>query len=189
MKQNANKKSLNEFINDNYSEWLKKAEFLTKDKVRSEELLHTVLIRFLNKNKDKQLLIYNEGNLNGYISRSMWLSWYSSSSDYYSLYKKHIVVEQTSKQLQSADETWIGAFVDGEYLYNAIGRMNEFDAILLRLYSKPDFNYNQLSKETGIPYQYLRVSIHRALKKIREHVKLQRSIARSERENGNMQKM
>jgi DNA-directed RNA polymerase specialized sigma24 family protein len=181
MKQNANKKSLNEFINDNYQEWLKKAMFLTKDKVRSEELLHTVLIRFLNKNKDKQLHIYNEGNLNGYISRSMWLSWYSSSSDYYSLYKKYIVVEQSTKQLESTDETWIGAFIDGEYLYNAIGRLNEFDAILLRLYSKPDFNYQQLSAETGIPYNYLRISIHRALKRIREYVKLQRSITNPER--------
>lgn len=183
MKQNSNKKSLNEFINDNYDEWLKKARFLTKDKVRSEELLHTVLIRFINKNKDKQLKIYNEGNLDGYISRSMWLSWYSISSDYYSLYKKNIVINSGSKQLQSIDETWIGAFVDGEYLYSAIGRMHEFDAILLRLYSKPDFDYKELSKKTGIPYAYLRVSIHRAIKKIKEHVELQRAIAHSKREN------
>ncbi len=45
------------------------------------------------------------------------------------------------------DETWIGAFIDGEYLYSAIGRLNEYDSILLRLYSKPDFDYKELSRE------------------------------------------
>jgi DNA-directed RNA polymerase specialized sigma24 family protein len=87
------------------------------------------------------------------------------------------------------DETWIGAFIDGEYLYSAIGRLNEYDSILLRLYSKPDFDYKELSRETGIPYNYLRTSIHRALKRIREYVKLQRAIAHSTREIEHVQKV
>jgi DNA-directed RNA polymerase specialized sigma24 family protein len=105
---------------------------------------------------------------------------------YRKYYELHI-----DKQVEDIkqDETWLGAFIDGEYLYSAIGRLNEFDAILLRLYSKPDFDYKELSAETGIPYSYLRTAIHRALKRIREYVKLQRAIAHSTREINDMQKM
>jgi DNA-directed RNA polymerase specialized sigma24 family protein len=80
------------------------------------------------------------------------------------------------------DETWLGSFVDGEFLFNAIDRLNEHDAILLRLYSKPDFNYQKLSAETGIPNAYLRLSIHRALKRIRTYVQLQRNPSNPTRE-------
>jgi len=123
------------------------------------------------------------GKVEQYVNRALWLSWHSNRSDYAIKYRKYYDLH-TEKGVEDSkqDETWIGAFVDGEYLYSAIGRMHEFDAILLRLYSKPDFNYKELSSTTGIPYPYLRTSIHRALKKIREHVELQRAIAHSKRE-------
>jgi DNA-directed RNA polymerase specialized sigma24 family protein len=175
------KKAIDSFINDHYSAWLKHAIGLTKDKVRGEELLHLVLMRFLNQSEEKQQKIHNEGDLKAYINRSLWLSWYSSSSDYYLLYKKNAVIDTTLILDNIEDKTWLGAFVDGEYLYSAIGRLKEYDSIILRLYSKPDFNYKELSAETGIPYSYLRTSIHRALKKIRDHVELQRAIAHTKR--------
>lgn len=116
------------------------------------------------------------GKVEAYVNRALWLSWHSNRSDYAIKYRKYYelhVIQQANESKQ--DETWIGAFIDGEYLYSAIGRMHEFDAILLRLYSKPDFNYKELSEQTGIPYPYLRTSIHRAIKRIREYVQLQRA--------------
>jgi len=123
------------------------------------------------------------GKVEQYVNRALWLSWHSNRSDYAIKYRKYYELH-VEKQVddRKEDETWLGAFIDGEYLYSAIGRMQEFDAILLRLYSKPDFNYKELSVTTGIPYPYLRTSIHRALKKIREHVELQRATAHSKRE-------
>ena len=127
------------------------------------------------------------GKIEAYINRALWLSWHSNRSDYAVKYRKYYELH-SDKELDESkqDETWIGAFIDGEYLYSAIGRLNEYDSIILRLYSKPDFDYQELSKETGIPYSYLRTSIHRALKRIKEYVELQRAIAHPKRENSNL---
>ena len=127
------------------------------------------------------------GKIEAYINRALWLSWHSNRSDYAVKYRKYYELH-SDKELDESkqDETWIGAFIDGEYLYSAIGRLNEYDSIILRLYSKPDFDYQELSKETGIPYSYLRTSIHRALKRIREYVELQRATAHSKREDSNL---
>ncbi len=130
------------------------------------------------------------GKIEQYVNRALWLSWHSNRSDYAVKYRKYYELHADNQVEDSKqDETWIGAFIDGEYLYSAIGRLNEYDAILLRLYSKPDFDYKELSAETGIPYAYLRTSIHRALKRIRDYVKLQRAIAHSTREIEHVQKM
>ena len=118
------------------------------------------------------------GKIEAYINRALWLSWHSNRSDYAVKYRKYYELH-SDKELDESkqDETWLGAFIDGEYLYSAIGRLNEYDSIILRLYSKPDFDYKELSAETGIPYSYLRTSIHRALKRIKEYVELQRATA------------
>jgi DNA-directed RNA polymerase specialized sigma24 family protein len=127
------------------------------------------------------------GKIEAYINRALWLSWHSNRSDYAVKYRKYYELH-SDKELDESkqDETWIGAFIDGEYLYSAIGRLNEYDSIILRLYSKPDFDYQELSKETGIPYSYLRTSIHRALKRIREYVELQRATAHTKRETSDL---
>ena len=127
------------------------------------------------------------GKIEAYINRALWLSWHSNRSDYAVKYRKYYELH-SDKELDESkqDETWIGAFIDGEYLYSAIGRLNEYDSIILRLYSKPDFDYQELSKETGIPYSYLRTSIHRALKRIKEYVELQRASAHPKRENSTL---
>jgi len=127
------------------------------------------------------------GKIEAYINRALWLSWHSNRSDYAVKYRKYYELH-SDKELDESkqDETWIGAFIDGEYLYSVIGRLNEYDSIILRLYSKPDFDYQELSKETGIPYSYLRTSIHRALKRIREYVELQRATAHTKRETSDL---
>ena len=177
-------------ISKHYDRWLNKAIGLSHDKNKASDLLHEVLARLMDRPEQDVVDICCGGKIEPYINRALWLSWHSNRSDYAIKYRKYydVVVD---KQMEDAkqDETWIGAFIDGEYLYSAIGRLNEFDAILLRLYSKPDFDYKELSAQTGIPYAYLRTSIHRALKRIREYVKIQRSIAYSAREAQDMQKL
>jgi len=123
------------------------------------------------------------GKVEPYVNRALWLSWHSNRSDYAVKYRKYydIFIDKELSDTKS-DETWIGAIIDGEYLYSAIGRLNEFDSILLRLYSKPDFSYKQLANDTGIPYAYLRTAIHRAIKRIRNYVEFQRATAHSKRE-------
>ena len=181
---------VNSNISKHYAEWLNKATGLSHDKNKAADLLHEVLARLMDRPEQDVEDICCGGKIEAYINRAIWLSWHSSRSDYAVKYRKYYDLHTESKTDDTKqDETWIGAFIDGEYLYSAIGRLNEFDAILLRLYSKPDFDYKELSAQTGIPYAYLRTSIHRALKRIREYVKLQRSLAHSTREAEHLQKL
>jgi DNA-directed RNA polymerase specialized sigma24 family protein len=163
-------------ISKHYKGWLDKASRLARDQNKGSDLLHEVLARLMDRPEQDVTDIVCGGKVAQYVNRALWLSWHSNRSDYAITYKKyydvHIDKDFTDNK---TDETWIGAFIDGEYLYNAISRLNEFDAILLRLYAKPDFDYKELSKETGIPYAYLRTSIHRAIKRIREYVQFQRA--------------
>lgn len=147
------------------------------------DLLHEVLARLLDRPDEDVSDIVCGGKINSYINRAMWLSWHSTTSDYAVKYRKYEqLISTTDINEQKQDDTWIGAFIDGEYLFNAIDRLNEHDAILLRLYAKPDFNYKELSEQTGIPYPYLRKAIHKAIKRIREYVQLQRVAIATERE-------
>ena len=163
-------------ISVHYKSWLAKANGLTHDKSRASDLVHEVITRLLDRPQQDVVDIVCGGKVRQYVDRALWLSWHSNRSDYATRYRKYYELI-TDKAVDDAkqDETWLGHFIDGEYLYSAIGRLNEHDAILLRLYSKPDFDYKKLSDETGIPNAYLRLSIHRAIKRIREYVQLQRA--------------
>ncbi len=174
-------------ISVHYKSWLAKANGLTHDKNKANDLVHEVLTRLLDRPTQDVEDIVCRGKVRQYVDRALWLSWHSSRSDYATRYRKYYELI-TDKEVDEArqDETWLGHLIDGEYLYSAIGRLNEHDAILLRLYSKPDFDYKKLSADTGIPYPYLRLSIHRALKRIRNYVQLQRASSNSTRTAGDL---
>lgn len=170
-------------ISKHYNSWLSKATGITHDKNKASDLVHEILARLMDRPAQDLQDIVCGGKINQYFNRALWLSWHSNRSDYAIKYRKYYDVHVDREFSDNKqDETWIGNFIDGEYLYNAIGRLNEFDAILLRLYAKPDFDYQELSKQTGIPYSYLRTSIHRALKRIRDYVQLQRASINQDRE-------
>jgi RNA polymerase sigma factor (sigma-70 family) len=163
--------------------WLTKARGLTRDNTKASDLVHEVIARLLDRPAQDVTDIVCGGKINSYINRALWLSWHSTTSDYAVKYRKYEqMIAESDVNHQKQDETWIGAFIDGEYLFNAIDRLNEHDAILLRLYAKPDFNYKELSEQTGIPYAYLRKAIHKAIKRIREYVQLQRIAISQDRE-------
>ena len=174
-------------ISRHYNSWLAKANGLTHDKNRAGDLVHEVITRLLDRPREDVEDIVCRGKVRQYVDRALWLSWHSNRSDYATRYRKYYELI-TDKGVDDAhqDETWLGHFIDGEFLYSAIGRLNEHDAILLRLYSKPDFDYKQLSTDTGIPNAYLRLSIHRALKRIRNYVQLQRATSHSTRTAGDL---
>lgn len=170
-------------ISKHYDSWLNKAKGLTRDSVKASDLVHEVITRVLDRPTEDVIDIVCAGKISSYINRALWLSWHSNTSDYAVKYRKYEqLIDNRDVNDQRQDETWIGAFIDGEYLFSAIDRLNEHDAILLRLYAKPDFNYQELSAQTGIPYPYLRKAIHKAIKRIREYVQLQRASISPERE-------
>lgn len=174
-------------ISKHYNSWLSKAQGLTHDRNKASDLVHEVLTRLLDRPEQDIVDIVCRGKVRQYVDRALWLSWHSNRSDYATRYRKYYdLIADKEVDDSKTDETWLGPFIDGEFLYNAIDRLNEHDAILLRLYAKPDFDYKKLSNETGIPYPYLRLSIHRALKRIRTYVQLQRTTNHPAREIGDL---
>ena len=52
--------------------------------------------------------------------------------------------------------------------------MPELDATVLRLYAMPDFKYDVVADETGIPKRVLYKLVEKAIKKIRDNVQAKR---------------
>lgn len=157
-----------------YDAWKKKALGITRDKIKADDLLHTVITRLLDRPDDEITQRACNGKLNAYVCRAMWLSWHSNTSDYHVLFRKYQSrVDDGDVDDQKSDDVFDGPRIDGEYLYSYILRMNEHDAILLRLYSQPDFSYQKLSHDTGIPVVYLYKAVNKALNRIRKNAKFQ----------------
>jgi len=158
-----------------YDAWKKKAVGITRDKNKADDLLHTVIARLLDRADDEITQRACNGKLNAYVCRAMWLSYHSNTSDYHVLFRKYQQrIDAGDVDDQKSDDVFDGPRIDGEYLYSYILRMNEHDAILLRLYSQPDFSYHELSKHTGIPVMYLYKAVNNALNRIRKNAKFQR---------------
>lgn len=163
-------------ISKYYNAWRRKAIAICKDKNRGEDLLQIVLTRLIDRSDEQAAVKFCHDKIDEYVTRAMWISYHSNTSDYAVTYRKYErLIGSDNVDAQRIDEPFMGNVIDGEYLYSVIARINEHDAILLRLYSKPDFNYSQLSIDTGIPITYLHSAIHRALNKIRKNVQLQRT--------------
>ena len=159
-----------------YNAWLSKAQRLTKSKDKGSDLLHIVIERLLNRPEEDIVDRACNGKLNSYVTRAIWVSWHSSSSDYHRVYRGKQVLNTPVEQLANmTDDVFMGAAIDGEYVFNYLSRVNEHDAVLLRLYAQPDFDYSTISRETGIPVRYLYKAVEKALNRIRKHVKFKRN--------------
>jgi hypothetical protein len=174
-------------VSKHYDAWLRKAIAITNDKNKGADLLHTVLVRLLDRDRIDARAKFCHDKVDEYVTRALYLSYHSNTSDYAVVYRKYEqLIGSDNVDGQHIDEPFIGSFIDGEFLYSVIARFNEHDAILLRLYSKPDFSYERLSNDTGIPIKYLHSAIHRALNKIRKNVQLQRTTAHPKPTNANV---
>jgi len=140
--------------------------------VRAHDLLHEVLTRILDRDDEKLTALACRDSFYYYVNRALWLSWFGKGGDCQAKYRKYeqMCVDKDF-DVNRPDETFIGARLDNEYIDGYLMRMNEHDAILLRLYSMPDFDYSQLAKETGLDKNYLIKSVYLALRKTRKQIK------------------
>jgi DNA-directed RNA polymerase specialized sigma24 family protein len=160
--------SLNKEVAKYYDNWLKFSRSIASDKVKGDDLLHTVLASILENPKIQGIV--ERGELDHYVRRSIHLSFHSSSSKFHYQYRKDKHVELTGDVPDSEDSTWIGARLDNETIDCVVRRLHPLDQNIFDLYCQPDFDYRSVSVATGIPYDYLRSRVHLIVKKLRKYV-------------------
>ena len=118
-----------------------------------------------------------EGKLFWYINRALYLSARNMTSRYGIQYRKWAATWAEGEVLHLAEreEPWLGARLDNEYLDAYIATMPKLDAVILRLYALEGFNYEEVSKATGIPKRELYKLVEKAISKIKRNVKIHRT--------------
>lgn len=160
--------NLNSEIEKYYANWLKYSRKLAGNRTDGDDLLHTVIDQLLtNPERDN---LAEAGRLNFYVIASLRTSFHSSSSRYHYQYRNQKFNEITTEIADAEDSTWIGARLDNEVIDDVVRRFNELDRVIFDLYCQPDFSYEEVSINCGIPEGYLRKRVCIIVKKLRTYV-------------------
>jgi len=159
-----------------YSHWRKMAIGLERDVVRGEDLLSETLLKIFDRHRDAALDVAKRGKLDEYVRRSMYLMKIGKYTKFAIKYKRFASMWscEVSADNIEPEVPFIGARLDNEYVDAYISMMPELDATVLRLYAMPDFKYDVVAAETGIPKLVLYKLVEKAIKKIRDNVQTKR---------------
>ena len=168
-----------------YAHWRKLAIGLERDVVRGEDLLSETLLKIFDRHRDAALDVTRRGKLDEYVRRSMYLMKIGKYTKFAIKYKRFATMWscEVNTDVIEPEPPFIGARLDNEYIDAYISLMPELDAVILRLYAMPDFKYDNVAKETGIPKRTLYKLVESAIKKIRENVQTQRPSTGESRED------
>ncbi len=159
-----------------YAHWRKLAIGLERDVVRGEDLLSETLLKIFDRHREAALDVARRGKLDEYVRRSMYLMKIGKYTKYAIKYKRFALMWscEVSADNIEPEVPFMGARLDNEYVDAYISMMPELDATVLRLYAMPDFKYDVVAAETGIPKVVLYKLVEKAIKKIRDNVQAKR---------------
>jgi len=155
-----------------YPKWLRHARGLMSDPHRGDDLLSETLLKILENQREKAERLADEGTLEFYVNRALFLMAIDRSSRYHIKFSKFLRNwdENSVKHLEEPLAPWLGSRLNNEYVDAYISLMPQMDAVVLRLYALPDFSYKDASAKTGIPIKTLYKLVENALTKIRKNV-------------------
>lgn len=144
---------------------------LSGDVVRGEDLLHEILAEFLAKDKEWQERIACRENVRKYITSAIYNELRRQNGRYNKTYNRiYSLVFLSNGSYDAEPDTPDDADqINGEKIFSLINSLSLHDAALLRLYAMPDFSYERMAEETGIPVYYLHKRINRAKEKLRKY--------------------
>jgi len=158
---------LNKHIEDNYQFYKELSRKIARNETDADDLLHTVLVRIIESPATKSVL--EQGNLNQYIHRALYISYHSNTSDFAAQYRTPDRATDQSTPEESSQPD-LGALINSENINAAIQRLSEIDRLLILLYKDVDFSYQDVHNATGIPIAYLRERIYHTTNYIRTYV-------------------
>lgn len=149
---------------------LRDASFrIAHDKEYALDLLHESLLYVMQSDKLDKLV--EQDTFEWYVITTMHKSVILPKSNFY---KKYIAYKINKRELITnlieVDNTWIGSRLTNEQLDLLINRLPKFERMVFLEYIFSDFSYETLSKETGIPKDYLYQTIKSAKRRIKNAI-------------------
>ena len=161
--------TLEHYIEGRYKHFKELAYNIARKEPFYEDLLHDSLLSMFGSKYIEKLI--DTGDFEFYLIRVMYLSVNSPTSPFY---KQTIAWNRNRRDFKDyaheVDKTWLGARMTNEQLDILISRLSEFERLIFQEYILEDFTYRALSKETGIPMQFLYRTIDNIKQKIRANV-------------------
>jgi RNA polymerase sigma factor (sigma-70 family) len=151
-------------VNKYYSEWqrIARAEYPGNSE-KASDLLHEVLIKILESDREKILDIIKRKKFKQYVSNCIRFMARSTNSSFnYTVMRFEKIRTDLNHDIQEDFTSSIPVRIFNEQLDIYISRLPFFERELLLLYALDGFNYEQLSKETNISISYLYRTISNA---------------------------
>ena len=162
---------LNKNIQQLYPVWQKIARRITRDNVRADDLLHTVIESIMDNDTCRHL---PPDELNAYVIRCMEISFMSPRSRYHYLYRKPAeLIDLVEYDLPEPEHPDLDQRAANETADAMLSKLPELDAMLMRMYVMPGFSYDHLSLATGIPKPYIYQRIKVSIRKLKHHAQNQ----------------
>ena len=160
-------------IAQHFNQWKKFAIGLKKNKIAGEDLLQEVLTTMIENQREKMIELACQQKLFWYVNKAIYRNAFNTSSSFsikYERFKKNWS-DDTDVYTIKSDDVWLGSRIDNEQVDAYIQMMSPIDSVILRLYAFKDFDYQDVSRHTGIPVVKLYKMVESATKKIRKYAK------------------
>lgn len=166
--------TLDREINKYYSEWrrIARSEY-PGNTDKADDLLHEVLIKILEGDRDKIEGIIKRNKFKQYVSNCIrFMARCSNSSFNYTVMKFEKLRTELNYDIQEDFTSAIPTRLFNEQIDIYISRLPFFERELLLLYALDDFSYQKLSEETNISRSYLYRTIENAKTMLRNSLTL-----------------
>jgi len=158
------------YITSKYKSLREAAYRISNDREYALDLLHESLLYVMQSDKLDKLI--EQDTFEWYVITTMHKSVILPKS---SFHKRYVAYKLNRKDLQNnlteIDNTWLGSRLTNEQLDLLINRLPKFERMVFLEYIFSDFSYDQLSKETGIPKDYLYQTIKSAKRRIKNAIR------------------
>ena len=167
--------TVNDWTNQNYPKLLTAAKNISYNDELSHELLHYSLEQLLFK--PNVLEIVNSGGCEFWVIRTMLNSWRSTTSKFYTLYRKNQnqieldsylakndVVDETTEPSEQIDIT-------ANEIRSELRHLGWYERTLFELYCEDGRTISSISRETKIPRTSISLSINRVKRHIKSKIK------------------
>lgn len=159
--------TINEWTNSNYNSLLDAAKKISSNSDLSDELLHYSLEQLLIKPNVQEIV--DTGGAQFWVIRTMMNSWRSTTSAFYTIYRKNLYNSEDVSYLvnEIVDEEAVDVCELSATMRRELDALYWYDRDLFNMYVNESHTISSLSRATKIP----RTSISLTINRVRAYLK------------------
>lgn len=150
---------------------------IIQNKDRRELMKSDVYLLLCEMDDKKLIIMYDNGKIDGFISKVILQQWNSNTSDYYKNYKnggfrKSLTRDNGDVDMELSNES--ESFSYSKYnndITNILDNTHWYHKTLFNLYYSDDYSYKQIEGMTGINFRSVFNSVNKTLEHIRIELK------------------